>query len=149
MPNTANTRREQPMKSTKKRPVPRPDPEALGALMEKWPASWAGVDEDKPSGERLLVELRPFIANLIAEGLSAKTVRRHLDNLWVIGGEVVRKFNDEPKLRHVPARRLLLDAVGFGEAPLLSHATEAGQRSADATARKLRKFLLVTEPRPS
>lgn len=93
----------------------------------------------------MLAELRPFITHLIEDGLSAKTVRRHLDNLWAIGGEVVRRFNFEPELRHESPRKLLLDAVDIGEAPLLPQATEAEQRSADATARKLLKFLLTKE----
>ena len=99
------------MKSTKKRPVRRSNPDALVATMEKWPESWAGLDEDKDPGQRLLAELRPFIRHLVEKGLSAKTVRRHLDNLWAIGGEVVREFNDEPSLRRRPARQLLFDAI--------------------------------------
>lgn len=129
------------MKSKKKRPVRRPNAEALDALMNEWPDSWAGLEEDKAPGRRLLAELRPFIPYLIGEGLSAKTVRRHLDNLWAIGGEVVRRFNHQPELRHASARQLLLDAVDMGEAPLLRHATEAEQREVDTTARKLLKFL--------
>ncbi len=116
--------------------------------MNEWPDSWAGLEEDKAPGRRLLAELRPFITYLIDEGLSAKTVRRHLDNLWAIGGEVVRRFNHEPELRHASAHQLLLDATEMGEAPLLPHATEAEQRVADATARKLLKFLLATETSP-
>ena len=134
------------MKTTKKRPIRRPNPAALSALREKWPASGAGLDEDEAPGRRLLAELRPFIMHLIEAGLSAKTVKRHLDYLWAIGGEVVRRFNFEPERRQESARKLLFDAVDIGEAPLLRHATEAEQRSADATARKLLKFLLATEP---
>ncbi len=116
--------------------------------MEEWPASWAGLDEDKAPGKRLLAELRPFIMYLIEEALSAKTLRRHLDNLWAIGGEIVREFNDEPSLRRRSAQQLLLAAVEIGEAPLLRHATEAEQRSADATARKLLKYLRHLEVDP-
>ncbi len=140
----------QTMKSEKKRTNSKPNPEGLVALMEKWPTSWAGLKEDEAPGARLVAELRPFIVQLVEQDLSAKTVRRHLDNLWVIGGEIVRSFNDEPKLRHEPTRQLLLKTVEIAEAPLLQHATEAQQRSADATARKLLKFLLLKEvPRPS
>ena len=136
------------MKHKKKRPVRLPNPEALDALMEEWPDSWAGLEDDKAPGRRLLAELRPFITYLIGEGLSVKTVRLHLDNLWAIGGEVVRRFNHEPELRKASARQLLFDAVDIGEAPLLPHATEAEQRAADATARKLLKFLSATEISP-
>ena len=113
--------------------------------MEEWPASWAGVEEDKAPGRRLVTELRPYIAYLIGQGLSANTVRRHLDYSWAICGEVIRQFNNEPELRRRSARRLLLDAIDIGEAPLLPHATDTEQRSADATARKLLKFLLAKQ----
>lgn len=138
---TVKVRKVQPMSPKAKTPVRMPNPDAL---MEEWPASWVGVKEDEAPGRRLVTEVRPFIAHLIEDGLPPKTVRRHLDNLWAIGGEIIREFNDEPALRRRSARKLLLDAIDAGEAPLL-HATEADQRSADATARKLLRFLLAGE----
>jgi len=109
--------------------------------MVDWPASWAGSEEDEIPGRGLVTELRPFIIYLSEQGLSRKTVRRHLDNVWLIGGEIIRSLNYEPKLRRKPARQLLLNAIDTGEAPLAPHATEAEQRGLDATARKLLKFL--------
>ena len=130
------------MPSRKKRPVAgQPNSDALFALMAKWPESWAGVDEDEAPGKSIVAELRPFVEHLIDSGLTARTIRRHIDYLWAIGGEIVRQFNDEPPLRLRPARQLLLDAVDAGEAPLLPDATEEEQNSADATARKLLRFL--------
>jgi hypothetical protein len=116
--------------------------QSLLALMDKWPDSWAGVAEDEPFGAGLVTELRPFVIHLQTLGLSRKTVRRHLDNLWVIGGEIIRKLNYEPDLRKTTPRQLLLDTVAAGEAPLVRDASEAGQRSIDATARRLLRFLL-------
>lgn len=127
------------------RPGSKPNLTALADLMERWPASWAGAAVDEAPGRRLLDEFRPVIASLIAEGLSTHVVRRHLDNLWAIGGEVIRAFNDAPELRRRPAHTLLLDVTDLGEAPLVHHATPAEQRSADATARKLLRFLRATE----
>jgi hypothetical protein len=109
--------------------------------MDQWPDSWAGVAEDKPFGASLVAELRPFVIHLQTLGLSRKTVRRHLDNLWVIGCEIIRKLNYEPDLRKTTPRQLLLDTVAAGEAPLVRDAGEAGQRSSDATARRLLRFL--------
>ncbi len=131
--------------SPKKIPTSKPNPNALNALMDEWPTSWAGLKEDYAPGQRLVAEIRPFITYLIDEGLAAKTIRRHLNSLWAIGGEIIRQFNDEPVLRHSPAHRLLLNAIDAREAPLLPNATEDEQRSADATARKLLKFLLTTK----
>ena len=136
------------MSPTNKRVTAQPDVEALTACMEEWPTSWAGVEDDKATGRTLVDELRPFVVHLVDRGLAAQTVRRHLNYLWAIGGEIVRELNYEPALRNRPARQLLLDAVDIGEAPLLPGATEAEQRSADATARKLLRFLRSVDVNP-
>jgi hypothetical protein len=129
------------MPPRKKPRAGQPRPDALTACMDEWPRSWAGVEEDHAPGRDLVAELRPFVEHLVEAGLAVRTIRRHVDYLWAIGGEVVRQFNYEPSLRGTPARQLLLDAIDAGEAPLLRDATEAEQRSADATARKLSHFL--------
>jgi hypothetical protein len=113
--------------------------------MDQWPDSWAGVADDKPFGAGLVAEFRPFVAHLQTLGLAHKTVRRHLDSLWVIGGEIIRRLNYEPALRNANPRDLLLHAVAGGEAPLAPHATEADQRAFDATARRLLRFLTSTQ----
>jgi len=113
--------------------------------MHEWPESWAATDDDVEPGKRLVEHLRPFVIHLIEKGYSEKTVRRHLGNLWAIGGEVVRQFNYEPPLRRHQARQLLLDAVGADESPLLWNASESEQRSADSTAKKLHRFLCSQE----
>ena len=109
--------------------------------MDQWPESWAGVADDQPFGEGLVAELRPFVTHLQTLGLAPKTLRRHLDNLWVIGGEIVRRLNYEPALRKTKPRQLLLDTVAAGEAPLVPHASEDEQMSFDVTARRLLRFL--------
>ena len=122
--------------------VPRPCD--LLALMDPWPQSWAGVPADLLVGAGLVAELRPFMMQLQGLDLSRKTLRRHLDNLWVIGGEIIRQVNGEPRLRRKKPRQLLLDTVATGEAPFVADASEADQRSVDATARRLLRFLTAT-----
>ena len=117
---------------------------SLLALLDQWPDSWAGVPEDMPIGTGLVVELRPFIMHLQKLSLSPKTIRSHVNNLWVIGGEIIRQLNDEPKRRQLKPRKLLLDAIDLGEAPLAPDATEEQQNSLDATARRLLRFLTKT-----
>jgi hypothetical protein len=109
--------------------------------MDDWPDSWAGVAVDKPFGAGLVAELRTFVSHLQTLNLSGKTVRRHTDNLWVIGGEIIRRLNYEPVLRKTTPRDLLLETVADGEAPLVTHASKGDQRSYDATARRLLRFL--------
>ena len=66
-----------------------------------------GVKNDLPLGEQLLASFRPFIAHLAASRLSPKTIRKHVTNLWLLGGEIIRDLNDDPSLRKVSADRLL------------------------------------------
>jgi hypothetical protein len=111
------------------------------ALMDDWPESWAGMRADVSIGQGLVEEMRPFIIHLHTQGLTRKTVRRHLDNLWSIGGEIIRAVNDDDGLRRKKPRVLLLNSVELGEAPLLYDFDESHQSSCDATARKLLRFL--------
>jgi hypothetical protein len=109
--------------------------------LDNWPHSWMGLEKDLPSGEALVVCFRPFIAHLAASSLSPKTIRQHVDNLWLLGGEIIRDLNYTPALRKVPAEKLLRDAVGVDGGPLIYNGSEEEQRSLDATCRKLHRFL--------
>ena len=115
------------------------------ALMDPWPSSWAGTDQDEPIGRDLVAVLRPFMIHLQHKKLSPRTLRRHLDNLWLIGGETIRKLHDDPALRTKRASELLLEAIAGGEAPLVDDLTEAEHTALDATARKLLRFLTASK----
>ena len=124
-----------------------PSSKDVAALMDGWPRSWAGTHGDEPVGRRLVAVLRLFMTHLQHQGLSASTRRRHLDHLWLIGGEIIRQLDDEPALRDKPTRALLLEAIQHGAGPLVRDLTEAQQAALDATARKLLKFVAASNPR--
>jgi hypothetical protein len=105
-----------------------------------WPRSWMGTEKDLSAGEQLLV-CRPFIAHLAASSLSPKTIRRHVDNLWLLGGEIIRDLNEDPSLRKRPAERLIRDRVYEDGGPLIYNGSEEQQRSFDSPCRKLHRFL--------
>ena len=106
-----------------------------------WPRSWMGTGKDLVAGEQLLVCFRPFIAHLAASSLSPKTIRRHVDNLWLLGGEIIRDLNEDASLRKRPAERLIRDRVYEDGGPLIYNGSEEQQRSFDSTCRKLHRFL--------
>jgi hypothetical protein len=114
---------------------------ACGRDLDDWPHSWMGMEKDLPPGEALVVCFRPFIEHLAASSLSPKTIRRHVDNLWLLGGEIIRDLNYTPALRKVPAEKLIRDAVGADGGPLIYNGSEEEQRSLDSTCRKLHRFL--------
>lgn len=100
-----------------------------------------GLEKDLPVGQALLVCLRPFIEHLASSTLSRKTIRRHVDNLWLLGGEIIRDLNEDPSLRKVAAERLLRKAIHEDGGPLVHNGSEEEQRSFDSTCRKLHRFL--------
>ena len=100
-----------------------------------------GLEKDLPPGEQILACLRPFL-HLAASTLSSKTIRRHVDNLWLLGGEIIRRLHYDPALRKLPADRLLRDAVYEDGGPLVHNGSEEEQRSFDSTCRKLHRFLM-------
>jgi hypothetical protein len=119
---------------------------AYGRDLDKWPRSWMGLEKDLPPGEELVVCFRPFIEHLASSSLSPKTIRRHVDNLWRLGGEIIRDLNYTPARREVAAQRLLRDVVGTDGGPLIYNGSEEEQRSLDSTCRKLHRFL--SQPKP-
>ena len=84
-----------------------------------WPRSWMGWEKDLPPGEELVACFRPFLEHLVGSDLSPKTIQRHVDNLWLLGGEIIRDLNQDPSLRKVPADRLLHRVIGDDGGPLI------------------------------
>ena len=88
----------------------------------------------------------PFLRDLLR--LSRTTWRRHRDNVWLLGGEVIRRLQMDHTLREVPIEQVVLDLIGDDGGPLLSHGqSKVEQRSFNATCRKLFLFLRQSETR--
>ena len=102
-----------------------------------------GLEKDLPPGEQLVACFRPFLEYLAASDLSPKTIQKHVDNMWALGGEFIRDLNDDPLLRKRPVEHHLFKMIEEG-GPLLYHGGEDQQRSFDSTCRKFRRFLSTT-----
>lgn len=113
--------------------------------LDRWPNSWMGLEKDLPPGEQLLTCLRPFIEYLATTTLTPKTIRRHIDNLWLLGGEIIRDLHEDPSLRKVAVEKLLRNVVHEDSGPLIHNGSEHEQRAFDATCRKLHRFLSQTQ----
>ena len=114
-----------------------PGSERLASLVD-------GLEKDIPPGERLIALFRPFLEYLAASDLAPKTIQRHVDNVWVLGGEFIRDLNYDPSLRKKPVEVVLRRMIESDGGPLLYHGGEDEQRSFDSTCRKLRRFLTET-----
>ncbi len=118
----------------------------LWADFYEWPERWAGISEDVPCGEGIIAIYKPFVEGLLSR-LSLNTVKRHLDNLWLLGGELIREINMNPKLREKVPMDLLLANVDETGGPYCRHLdSEEQMRAYDATCKKLFKFLQERMP---
>ena len=101
-----------------------------------------GLEKDLPPGEALVACFRPFIEHLAASGLAPRTIRRHVGNLWLLGGEIIRDLNENPPLRRKNIKQILFDVIDDDGGPLIyGVSSEQQQRSFDSTCRKLHRFL--------
>lgn len=99
---------------------------------------------DLPPGRAMVECFAPFLRHLLSAGLAGKTLRRHRDNLWLLGGELIRRLHEDPRLRKRPIVDVVIAAIHDGEGPLIRGGTsEPEQRSFDATCRKLHRFLIA------
>jgi hypothetical protein len=112
------------------------------ALMEKWPQSWQIDEADESYGEGLLEQLKPFVRQLVeTEQLSRSTLRRHLNNLWLLGGELISLINTDEEDRRCSPARLLDNNLSAEGGPLCKHVQRgSAQQQYDATCKKLYAF---------
>lgn len=109
--------------------------------LDEWPRSWHVVPGDILVGEQILQLFTPFLLHLLEQGLAKATVSRHRDNLWTLGGELIRCRYEDDGLANKPVKAALRQLIEGGGGPLMwPRITEAQQDSLDATCRKLDRF---------
>ena len=109
--------------------------------LEQWPVSWMVEARDLPPGQQMVECFKPFLRHLVSSGPSRKTLRSHRDNLWILGGEIISKLHEDPRLRKRPTDQIVLAVLDDEGGPLISHGSEDQQRSFDSTCRKFFRFL--------
>jgi hypothetical protein len=102
-----------------------------------------GLEKDLPPGEELVACFRPFLEELVVSDLSPRTIQKHVDNLWTLGGEIIRDLHENPSLRKKSIVQILDDRIDDEGGPLVyaMESEEQQQRSFDSTCKKLRRFL--------
>ena len=120
-------------------------PEDTCPDFSEWPDRWHGLKKDIPYGQGILDAMRPFVTHLIARGLKEKTIRKHMDNLWLLGGEIIRSVSMFDGY-DIPPEENLRRNVDEDGGPYCRHLhSESKEQSYDATCRKLHKFLKTTQ----
>ena len=109
--------------------------------LHEWPQSWMGEERDLLPGQTIVACFTPFLVHLAESGRSKKTIQTHVDNLWILGGEIIRDLQEQPKLRKIPITQLV-DTLLETDGPLIYHCeSEQQQNSFESTCRKFRRFL--------
>ena len=109
--------------------------------LDEWPRRWMGLPEDLLPGQQIVAYFQPFLVHLSHQKLSRSTIGKHLNNLGVLGGEIIRDLHETPALRKAPLERLIFDALSE-DGPLPYHCdSEQDLRSFESTCRKFRRFL--------
>jgi hypothetical protein len=112
--------------------------------LSEWPERWMGEEKDLPLGRKLVEYFMPFLLHLAESGLSKRTIQNHVDNMWLLGGEIIRDVNEDPSLRKVAAEKLVRDLIHEDGGPLIPNGWQDEQRTFDSTCRKFYRFL--TQP---
>jgi hypothetical protein len=110
--------------------------------LDQWPRSWRYEERDGLPGQQIVDCFKPFLRYLLSSDLSRKTLRKHRDNLWALGGAIISDLHETPRLRKQPIEEVVFAVLDEEGGPLLCHGeSEAEQRSFDSTCRKLFRFL--------
>ena len=70
--------------------------------------------EEIEYGKQIIVIFEPFIWSLISDKLNRKTIETHIDNLWLLGGELIRLINQDQNNLDEEPLNLLLENIGNG-----------------------------------
>lgn len=110
--------------------------------LHEWPQSWHIEPADIAVGQKIVQALTPFLLHLLNQGLAKTTVRRHRDNLWLLGGEIIRHRHNDDALARQDVTEALCQLIDADGGPLmLPRISESDQDSLDATCRKLYRFM--------
>ena len=110
--------------------------------LDGWAKSWSYEESDLAPGHLIVAFFKPFLLHLLAQGLATRTLRRHRDHLWTLGGEVIRCRQEEPQLCRLPVEKVTYSLLEEDGGPLIwPRITEQEQDSFDATCRKFYSFL--------
>ena len=81
-------------------------PEDICPDFPEWPNRWMIVEKDKAYGQGVIDAMRPFVEHLIEKKLKKKTIRSHMDNLWLLGGEIIRSVHIHQEYNVLPIENL-------------------------------------------
>lgn len=107
-----------------------------------WVKSWMIETEDIHIGGELEEVFKAFMLSPEITKLTDRTVKKHLENLFILGGQIISNINIDNDLRRKNGIDLLMESIDEDGGPYTSHIeSESELRSFDATCKKLYKFM--------
>ena len=111
--------------------------------IDEWPDSWAGDKNDFLTGIKILSEFKNFLVNLIEKGRSTRTIKRHANYIWALGGEIIRNTNEHGVGYKLSGSQIILKYIHPDGGPYWRYATsDADHQQYDSACSRLHKFLL-------
>jgi gamma-glutamyl-gamma-aminobutyrate hydrolase PuuD len=105
--------------------------------INKWPKSWAGTDKDIEYGRKIMQLMKLFIIELLDSSYSPKTVKEHIDNLWLLGGHIIKHINYHEEKREKDPLLLLTRFIDSFDGPHISVLSENEQNRNDVLVSRL------------
>ena len=107
----------------------------------EWADSWEEISGDVEIGNRILLAMAPFIAEITKSKLTKKTIQKHINNIWQLGGEIISRMNrGDEENKTLEGKAILLKYIDEYEGPYCHHLnSEEAMRSFDSTCKKLYK----------
>ncbi len=111
---------------------------------DEWPDSWMGVDEDLVYGRKLLPYMERFLADLLHQGLSRRTFVRYKNDVWSLGGIIIKQVSLYDEYDVDPLEKLMESVEGDGVVPDdFEYMSEDELRAFERTCRRFEKFLIM------
>jgi len=111
--------------------------------IDAWPGSWMGVAEDLEYGRKLLPYMKGFLEDLISQGMARKTFVRYRNNVWSLGGTIIKQVSWDADYGTDPLKKLMESVEADGVLPDdFDQISEDDLHSFERMCRRFEKFLL-------
>lgn len=105
---------------------------------DDWPKSWMGNEKDLVYGRQLLSWFSCFLQALHDDGMAKKTFAQYRDNLWLLGGTIIREVSLNGGYQDDPLEKLVEAVADDGILP--DHSDQMSEVELEAFERMCRRF---------
>jgi hypothetical protein len=110
--------------------------------IDEWPDSWHGVDADLEYGKKLLPYMAGFLEDLIAQGISRRSFVQYRDDVWSLGGTIIKEVSWNEAYLTDPLTKLMEAVEAGGVLPDdFDQMDEAELRAFERMCRRFEKYL--------